>query len=180
MRLQTVEMLGAWALGVDGWIEVGFGNGLGAEPIEGPVRSAILGNTPLVDRKLLKLEGLYADRLINAASLATQEAATLNERPIVIEQSSGLSNAVRKNISFRVFGSIVDYVLAYVVTLSGPVSAGITASIVAVHSVIFVINDRFWDDYFAKQTTRDAKRVVDFTYIGQPIPKPAQPVLARN
>jgi hypothetical protein len=58
------------------------------------------------------------------------------------------------------------------VTLSAPVSAGITASIVVIHSGIFVINDRFWEDYFAKQTTRDAKRLVDFTYVGQPVPKP--------
>jgi len=179
-RMQAIEMLGAWALGVDGWIEVGIANSIGADPIEGPLRSAVLTNAPLVDRKLLKMEELYNSRAIEASALTEQETTALSERPILIEQSGGLSNAMRKNISFRVFGSIVDYLLAYVVTLSGPVSAGITASIVAIHSVIFVVNDRIWEDYFAKQTTRDAKRVVDFTYIGQPLPKPAQPVLAKN
>jgi uncharacterized membrane protein len=179
-RMQAIEMLGSWALGVDGWIEVGIANSLGTDPIEGPMRSAVLTNAPLVDRKLLKMENLYNTRAIEASALAEQEATVLSERPILIEQSGGLSNAVRKNISFRVFGSIVDYALAYIVTLSGPISAGITASIVAIHSVIFVVNDRIWEDYFAKQTTRDAKRIVDFTYVGQPVPKPAQPVLARN
>ncbi len=180
VRMQAVELLSTWALGVDGWIEIGIANSLRAEPIEGPMRAAVLTNAPLVDRKLLMIESLYNSRSIDAASLAAQEAIALNERPIVIEQTGGLSNAVRKNISFRVFGSIVDYILAYAVTLSGPVSAGITASIVAIHSGIFIINDRYWEDYFAKQTTRDAKRVVDFTYVGQPVPKTGQPVLAKN
>lgn len=180
IRMQAVELLSNWALGVDGWIEIGISNSLRAEPIEGPVRSAVLTNAPLVDRKLLMIESLYSDRKIDASSLAAQEAVALNERPIVLEQTSGLSNSMRKNISFRVFGSVVDYLLAYVVTLSGPISAGITASIITIHSGIFILNDRYWDDYFAKQTTRDAKRIVDFTYLGQQLPKPAQPVLARN
>jgi len=49
-----------------------------------------------------------------------------------------------------------------------------------IHSGIFVINDRFWEDYFAKQTTRNAKRVVDFTYIGQHGPSVGQPVVAKK
>ena len=184
VRMHAVEMLGAWALGVDGWIEVGFANGLSTDPIEGPVRSAVLTNVPLVDRKLLNIEQLYNNRAIDAASLAAQETIALNESPLVIEPT-GLSNSMRKNISFRVFGSIVDYGLAYFVTLSGPISAGITASIVVIHSGIFIINDRFWEDYFAKQTTRNAKRVVDFTYIGQHgsgegVPNEGQPVVAKK
>jgi uncharacterized membrane protein len=180
MRMQAVEMLSAWALGVDGWIEVGLSNALSTDSIEGPVRSAVLTNVPLIDRKLLKIEQLYNSGVIESASLAAQEQTALNERPLVIEPSGGLSNSVRKNISFRVFGSFVDFLLAYFVTLSAPVSAGITASIVAIHSVIFVINDKFWEDYFAKQTTRDAKRIVDFTYIGKPVPRTGQPMLART
>jgi len=54
------------------------------------------------------------------------------------------------------------------VTLDSPLSAAITASIVAIHSVIFVFNDNYWEDYWARRTTRDANRIVDFTYIGEP------------
>ena len=168
-QLRVIEMLAAWALGVDGWIERGIANKLsGNHPIEDPVRAAILSDTPLIDRKLAELEQLYDRRMIDVTSLSAQEKQALSERPLVIEQSGGLPLSVRKNLSFRVFGSAVDYILAYAVTLNSATSAGITASIVAIHSVIFVINDMFWDDYFAKQTTRDANRIVDFTYIGKP------------
>jgi uncharacterized membrane protein len=86
---------------------------------------------------------------------------------MIVEQTGGLPLSVRKNISFRVFGSIVDYILAFAVTLSSPISTGITASIVAIHSVVFVLNDNFWEDYFSRRTTRNAERIVDFAYIGQ-------------
>lgn len=168
-QLRIIEMLSAWALGIDGWIERGIANKLSAsQPIEDPVRAAVLSDTPLIDRKLVELEQLYDRRFIDAASLSTQEKQALSERPLVIEQSGGIPLSLKKNISFRVFGSIVDYILAYTVTLNSATSAGITASIIGIHSVIFVINDMFWDDYFAKQTTRDANRLVDFSYIGKP------------
>lgn len=166
-QLRVVEMLSAWALGVDGWIEQGIANGLSnATPVEGPQRAAILSDTPLIDRKLADLERLQQEQVIDATALAAQQQQALTERPLVIEQTGGLPNSVKKNISFRVFGSIVDYILAYAVTLSAPVSAAITASIITVHSVIFVLNDHFWEDYFAQQSTRDANRMVDFVYIG--------------
>lgn len=165
---RAVEMLSAWALGVDGWIDRGLGNDSATQPIEGPQRAAILSDTPLTDRKLADLETLYDRGAIDIASLNAQEEQTLSERPLLVTDTSSLSMSMRKNILFRVFGSVVDYILAYAVTMSGPVSAGITASIVAIHSVIFVINDQYWDDFFARKTTRDANRVIDFVYIGKP------------
>lgn len=165
---RAVEILSAWALGVDGWIDRGLGNQGFAKPVEGPQRAAILSDTPLTDRKLADLETLYNRGSINIASLREQEEQVLLERPFLVPETGGLSMSMRKNISFRVLGSAVDYILAYAVTLSGTVSAGITASIVAIHSVIFVVNDQYWDDFFARKTTRDSKRVIDFTYIGKP------------
>lgn len=165
---RAVEMLSAWALGVDGWVDRGLGNQRLDKPLEGPQRAAILSETPLTDRKLAELESLYNRGSIDVASLRKQEEQTLSERPFLVPEAGGLSMSMRKNISFRVFGSAVDYLLAYAVTMSGAVSAGITASIIAIHSVIFVVNDQYWDGFFARKTTRDAGRVIDFTYIGKP------------
>lgn len=165
---RAVEILSAWALGVDGMVDGGLGNQGVAKPLEGPQRAAILSDTPLTDRKLADLEAFYNRGAIDIASLREQEEQALSERPLLVPDTSGLSMSMRKNISFRVFGSAVDYILAYAVTLSGTASAGITASIVAIHSGIFIVNDQYWDGFFARKTTRDAGRVIDFTYIGKP------------
>jgi uncharacterized membrane protein len=88
------------------------------------------------------------------------------EVPIYQLQTSLLSNSVRKNISFRAFGTFVDYGIAYIVTASNAVSWGIALTINATDSVWFVLNDQYWDDYYAKLNTHDSERLVDFTYIG--------------
>jgi len=86
--------------------------------------------------------------------------------PVYQQQTSLLSNSVRKNISFRSLGTIVDYGIAYIVTASNAVSLGIALTINATDSVWFVLNDTYWDDYYAKLNTHDSERIVDFTYIG--------------
>ena len=76
------------------------------------------------------------------------------------------SQSVKKNISFRSLGTFVDYGIAYVVTASNYVSWGIAITLNATDSVWFVLNDQYWDNYYAKLNTRDSDRVVDFIYLG--------------
>ena len=97
---------------------------------------------------------------------AAQSKAALTEVPIYQQQTSLLSNSVKKNISFRMFGTFVDYGIAYVVTASNAVSWGIALTINATNSVWFVLNDQYWDDYYAKLNTHNSERIIDFTYIG--------------
>jgi hypothetical protein len=52
------------------------------------------------------------------------------------------------------------------VTASNALSWGIALTINATDSVWFVLNDQYWDDYYAKLNTHDSERIVDFTYIG--------------
>lgn len=168
VKLGAAQLLATWAIGFDSWIERGLRNELRAASPVMPQVAAFLTDTPQVDAKLLALEQLYREGLLNRADYRAQSRQAATEVPMIIEQTGGgLPLSVRKNISFRVFGSIVDYILAFAVTLSSPVSTGITATIVALHSVVFVFNDNFWEDYFARRTTRNAERVIDFTYIGQ-------------
>jgi uncharacterized membrane protein len=65
------------------------------------------------------------------------------------------------------FGTFVDYGIAYVVTASNAVSWGIALTINATDSVWFVLNDQYWDNYYAKLNTHDSERIVDFIYIGE-------------
>ena len=96
----------------------------------------------------------------------TAEAIRADQSRRVDSDPALLSPALRKNLSFRFFGSIVDYLLALVVTANHAVSGAITATIVLVHSVVFVLNDNYWDDYWAQRVTRDSERIVDFLQIG--------------
>jgi uncharacterized membrane protein len=167
-RLDAVQRLSAWAMGYDGRIAPGLRNRLAGPPAEAPQNAAYISETPQVDGKLRALDQLLAERAITRAEYLRQSRIAVREMPVVIEQSGGLPLSVQKNLSFRLFGSSVDYFLAFVVTLDNPLSAAITASIVAIHSVLFVLNDNYWEDHWARRTTRDANRLVDFTYIGEP------------
>jgi hypothetical protein len=53
------------------------------------------------------------------------------------------------------------------VTASNAVSWAIALTINSTDSVWFVMNDQYWDDYYAKLNAHDADRIVDFTYIGE-------------
>jgi hypothetical protein len=167
-RLDAVQRLAAWALGFDGRIAPGLRNALAGPPAEMPQNAAFITEAPQVDGKLRALEQLLTDRTITRAEYLRQARNAVREVPVLVEHTTGLPVSVQKNISFRLFGSSVDYLLAFVVTLDSPLSAAITASIVASHSVIFVLNDNYWEDYWARRTTRDANRIVDFMYIGEP------------
>ncbi|MGE4221346.1 MAG: hypothetical protein AB7G39_18020, partial [Alphaproteobacteria bacterium] len=71
-------------------------------------------------RALDRLQALRESGLIDAESYAAQ-IAQIEAQPAPGAQATGwVSHAMKKNISFRVFGSTVDWVLAYTVTLSSP------------------------------------------------------------
>lgn len=167
VRLGAAEMLSAWAIGFDGQIESGMHNRpVGPAPAM-PQVAAFLSDTPGVDGKLAALEDLFRAGVLPRDDYLAQSQQAAREVPLRVERTGGLPPAVQKNISFRVFGSIVDYALAYIVTANTPVSGAITATIVVTHSIIFVLNDNYWEDYWARRTTRDANRVVDFVYLGE-------------
>ena len=86
---------------------------------------------------------------------------------MVLQRTSLLSNAVQKNLSFRSFGTFVDYGIAYLVTANTAISWGIALTLNATDSVWFVLNDQYWDRYYARLNTHDSERLVDFIYVGQ-------------
>jgi len=166
-RRGAAEILTLWALGFDARIERGLRNRPMPGPAPMPLVAALASDTPTVDAKLAGLESLYRGGLLPERAYLEQSAAALVEMPRRVDSDPALlSPALRKNLSFRFFGSIVDYLLALVVTANHAVSGAITATIVLVHSVVFVLNDNYWDDYWAQRVTRDSERIVDFLQIG--------------
>jgi uncharacterized membrane protein len=167
VRLGAAETLSAWAIGFDALIEQGLRNRPVGPAPDMPQSAAFLTDAPGVDGKLAALEDLFRAGVLPRDEYLVQSAMAARETPLRIDRTGGLPPSVQKNISFRVFGSIVDYALAYFVTANNPVSGAITATIVVTHSIIFVLNDNYWEDYWARRTTRDASRVVDFAYVGE-------------
>jgi uncharacterized membrane protein len=170
-KMRFVEELSTWGTFVSGYFQKGLRNQLGtADVMPMPSAALVSQQRPDVQERLKALEKFRADNALTQAQFEAQRDMILNEAT-AIEAGGWLSHSVKKNISFRVFGSIVDWMLAFGVTLSAPISTALTASIVAVHSVIFVFNDRYWDQYWVDKGRRDGSQTVDFHYIGdQPAP----------
>jgi uncharacterized membrane protein len=166
LRANAVQMVSAWASGFGAWVEKGMRNQIANTPDPMPEVAAYLSNTPFVDAKLRDLDRLYRNGQVSWDSYIEQSHKAINEVPLYQPQVSLVSNSIKKNMSFRFFGTFVDYAIAYVVTASNAVSWGIALTINSTDSFWFVLNDQYWDDYYAKQNTHDSERLVDFTYIG--------------
>jgi uncharacterized membrane protein len=166
LRYGAVQVVSAWASGFDVWVERGLRNQITDAPGPMPEVAAYTTSSPDVDMKLRDLDQLYRDGRITWAAYIEQSKKATTEVPVFQQQTSLLSNSVKKNISFRSLGTIVDYGIAYVVTANNVVAWGIALTINATDSFWFVLNDQYWDDYYAKLNTHDSERIVDFTYIG--------------
>ena len=166
LRQAAVQVVSSWASGFDAWVERGLRNQITEAPGPMPEVAAYTTSAPFVDGKLRELDGLYRDGRIGWDEYLAQSQTATTEVPIYQPQTSLLSNSVKKNISFRSLGTMVDYGIAYVVTASNAISWGIALTINSTDSFWFVLNDQYWDDYYAKQNTHDSERVIDFTYIG--------------
>jgi uncharacterized membrane protein len=164
LRQGAVRAVAAWGSGFDAWVERGLRNRMAEDP--GPLPELVAATPSYADLKLRELDRLHQEGRIDDAAYKAQVERAKAEVPEFKPNTSLLSNSVRKNISFRSIGTIVDYGIAYLVTANSAVSWGIALTLNATDSVWFVLNDQYWDDYYARLNTHDAERLVDFTYIG--------------
>jgi uncharacterized membrane protein len=173
LRRGAVEIVSSWAAGFDAWVERGLRNQIDAAPGPMPEVAAYEMLAPYVDAKLRDLDSLYREDRIAPESYLAQSANATTEVPVFQQRTSLLSNSVKKNISFRSFGTFVDYGIAYLVTASSAVSWGIALTLNATDSVWFVLNDQYWDRHYARLNTHDSERLVDFVYLGDGAAAPA-------
>ena len=160
LRQGAIQAVTHWASGFDAWVERGIRNQMTEPPGALPRLSSQIAAYD--DPKLADLRRLYGEGRITKETLDAQVALARTEIPEYKPAISLVSQSVKKNISFRSFGTFVDYAIAYVVTASNAVSWGIALTINATDSVWFVLNDQYWDNYYAKLRTHDSERLVDF------------------
>jgi uncharacterized membrane protein len=169
LRDQVVQAVVGWANGFDGFVDRGMLNQLsvsGGQAGLMPEAAAYTAASPRVDAKMRDLDSMYQRGLLKWDAYQEQSKVAVKEAPVVSFAVPMLSNAVRKNISFRTFGTVVDYAIGYMVTANVATSIGIALTINSTDSVWFVLNDQYWDDYYARLNTHDSERLIDFTYIG--------------
>ncbi len=164
LRQGATQAVAAWATGFDAWIERGLRNQITDMP--GPLPRVAGQVASFEDAKLADLRRLFGEGRISKETYEAQVELARKEAPEFKPNTSLLSNSVQKNISFRSFGTFVDYGIAYVVTASSYISWGIALTLNATDSVWFVLNDQYWDNYYAKLNTHDSERLIDFVYVG--------------
>jgi hypothetical protein len=143
----------AWATGFDAWLERDARNQMTDQP--GSLPRAVARLAGYENAKLAALRHLFGDGRISKEISVQQTALAYEEVPEAKPNDPLLSLALRKNISFRSLGTIVDWGSALTLNTSD--------------SVWFVLNDQYRDDYYSKLNTRDSGRIVDFIPIGDPV-----------
>lgn len=161
-----MEELNLWAANYGGYVEKGLRNQLNGKHVM-PMPSAASAAVPRpeLEELLGKLDQLRAMKLITDEQYQQQKAIIEKQLAPATAETGALDRSIQKAISFRVFGSSVDWVLAYVVTFSSAVSTGITGSIIVLHTIVHVLLDMNWEKYW-RGTIRDGTRVIEFANLG--------------
>ena len=163
-HMAYIEQMSLWATTLSAKLEDGLRNRQYADlSVSWPLADANAVARSLQQDNLARLDALLAAGVIDKASHA-QQSDLIRAEAAASEKKGWVSHSMQKNISFRVFGSIVDWILAFGVTLNSAVSTGITASIVGIHSIIFVANDNYWNDYWRERGRRLDSPLIDFRY----------------
>lgn len=165
-RKTYVQELNLWAANYGGYVEKGLRNQLNGKHVM-PMPSAASAAVPRpeLEELLGKLDQLRAMKLITDEQYQQQKTIIEKQLAPTTAESGALDRSIQKAISFRVFGSSVDWVLAYVVTFSSAVSTGITASIIVIHTMVHILLDMNWEKYW-RGTIRDGTRVIEFAHLG--------------
>lgn len=135
------QMLLAWAAHFAPEFEKGIANQLAGPPIDGPLRSALLSDSPELDRRLFDLETLQRTGAISAADALRQQQAVLSERP----RSAEGDVLALDGWYYMISTPLINLVTAYGVTQSGPLAIAITLTEQAARSLVYVANQASWD-----------------------------------
>lgn len=177
-RYSAVNQLTAWGSLAAALVENGFRGELSeratalpnpweVKPLKEPMSAGAAVDSIVRNSRSQRLAAL--DELVESGTISPEDHAAylkaIDEAPPPPNPDDYYRLLGMKVISFNFFRVSVDYILAFVVTVSNLVSSYITASIVAFHSVAQVFNDMWWDNYILAQT-KSSSNQTDFVYIG--------------
>ena len=135
------RVLLAWAKQFAPAFDAGMSNQLDDTPRDGPLRAALLSDTPELDQRLLAIEALQHAGTLTAVGAVAQQQAALADQP---RSAEGAVISVN-GWYYRVTTPLINLVTAYTVTQSGPLSIAIALTEQFAHSLVFAANRAGWD-----------------------------------
>jgi hypothetical protein len=163
------QILLGWATKVAPEFETGMANRLVGSPLDGPQRSALLSDTPELDRRLLELETLQQRGGITPADALSQQQAAQTEVP----RSAEVDSAGADGWYYRVSTPLINLVAAYGVTQSAPLAVAIAVTEHFAHTLVTTANQAAWDTATTEATQHKVPWPV-LVHIGEG-DKPAPP-----
>jgi hypothetical protein len=156
------RMLLAWAARAAPEFEAGMANQLTGGPLDGPLRAALLSDTPMLDQRLLELETLQRSGVIATTEALSQQEAAQDEKPRSAETDPvGLTSWY-----YQVSTPLIDLVTAYGVTQSAPLAVAIAVSEHIAHTLVSAANQASWD-YAINQATQHMVPWPTLVHIGE-------------
>jgi hypothetical protein len=138
---EAQRILFAWATRFAPEFEKGLANQLTGPPFDGPLRAALLSDTPTLDSRLLELEALQGDGAISAADALSQQQAAQNERP----RSAEPEPVSVDGWYYRLSTPLINLVTAYGVTQSAPLAVAIALTEHVAHTFVYAATQASWD-----------------------------------
>jgi hypothetical protein len=157
------RLLFAWASRFAPEFEKGMANQLAGPPLDGPLRSALLSDTPELDRRLLELEALQQSGAITPADASSQQQAAQKERPGSAESEPSPA----WGWYYRMSTPVINFVTAYGVTQNAPLAVAITLTEQVARAAIGVADQGAWDQATTQATQHKVAWPV-LVHIGEP------------
>ncbi len=144
-----------WATTYAALLDEGLSRRIGRLVLDWPGRAALLQDSPVLDRRLLRIEAMRASGAITPAEAAAQELAVVQEVPM-----SAVDPHPRITLWTQISYQLINFGTAYSVTRDVPLSVGIAASEYLAYSWLATANDARWAD-------------IESAVMPQPLPMPA-------
>ena len=144
-----------WATLYASMLEEGLSRRIGGLVLDWPGRAALLQDSPVLDRRLLRIEALRRNGAITPAEATAQELAVLQQVPM-----SAVDPHPRGSLWARISAPLINLGTAYSVTRDVPLSVGIAASEYVAYNWLAAANDDRWAD-------------IQGAVMPQPLPMPA-------
>ena len=157
------RVLFTWASRFAPEFEKGMANQLSGPPLDGPLRSALLSDTPELDRRLLELEALQQSGAITADDASSQQQAAQIEQPGSAESEPSPA----WGWYYRMSTPVINFVTAYGVTQNAPLAVAITLTEQVARAAIGVGDQGAWDQA-TSQATQHKVAWPALVHIGEP------------
>jgi hypothetical protein len=128
-----------WATVYAALLQEGLSHRIGGLVLDWPGRAVLLQDSPVLDRRLLRIEAMRRNGALTPAEAAAQEQAVLKEVPM-----SAADPHPRGSLWAQISAPLVNLGTAYSVTRDVPLSVGIAASEYVAYNWLATANDERW------------------------------------